>query len=128
METDCWLLPRTVSRPNTSWLLDGEWHFALDPDDRGLSEGWFFGYTYALTEFWPGTVETHLAQHPPSGDAPQQDQIVAWYEREFVLPAQNGSVMPALYQLTFGACGYQTRVWLIGQPLHKLLRISTFSK
>lgn len=113
-------LPRAVSRPNTSWLLDGEWRFSPDPDDQGFSEGWFFGHTYAHTAQWPGTVETHMAQNPPSGDVPPTSQIVAWYEREFVLPEPDGSVKPTLYQLTVGACGYEARVWLNDQLLRTI--------
>jgi hypothetical protein len=48
-----------------------------------------------------------------------QDQVVAWYEREFPLPERvngNGS-SHSLLQLTFGACGYETRVWLNGTLL-----------
>ena len=31
-------LPRSVLRPNQYELLNGEWRFALDPEDRGLRE------------------------------------------------------------------------------------------
>ena len=33
-------LPRAVSRSNSYQLLDGEWHFEIDADDRGLRDGW----------------------------------------------------------------------------------------
>jgi len=36
-------LPRAVLRSNKFILLDGEWCFALDADDKGLQEGWHLG-------------------------------------------------------------------------------------
>jgi beta-galactosidase/beta-glucuronidase len=46
--------------------------------------------------------------------------VVAWYERDFQVPE---SCLPStdwLTQLTFGACGYETRVWLNGQLLRTI--------
>jgi beta-galactosidase/beta-glucuronidase len=99
-------------------LLDGEWRFAVDQEDRGLSEGWYLGHEYEGTANWPGSIEQHMAnaKEPASG---WQDKVVAWYEREFPRPEYtNGNGMPHnMIQLTFGACGYETRVWLNGFPL-----------
>lgn len=53
-------LPRAVQRPaNAKYLLDGDWHFSLDPDDRGLTEKWYLGHPYTQTAQWPGTVEAY---------------------------------------------------------------------
>jgi beta-galactosidase/beta-glucuronidase len=42
--------------------------------------------------------------------------VTAWYERDFAVPDEwRESRHPV--QLTFGACGYETRVWLNGMPL-----------
>lgn len=112
-------LPRTVVRPNDFVLLDGEWRFDLDLQDRGLREHWYLGHAYPHVAHWPGSVEAHLAAardvqlHTP----PWQDHVVAWYEREFTLPPDWGSTPTRLAQVTFGACGYETRVWLNGQRL-----------
>ena len=43
--------------------------------------------------------------------------LTAWYEREFSIPDDWGAPEDSLTQLTFGACGYETRVWLNGTPL-----------
>lgn len=104
-------LPRAVLRSNSFMLLDGEWRFALDPQDRGLADRWHLGHTYTDTAQWPGSIE---AQMEKTGGK-WQDKVVAWYEREFPLPEmmQNGSAH-SLLQLTFGACGYETTVWLNG--------------
>ena len=113
-------LPRAVIRANSPVLLDGEWRFAIDLEDKGLQEGWYLGYKYEETAQWPGAIEEHMAaakgQELP---AAWQDHVVAWYERDFPLPQRvngNGS-SHSLLQLTFGACGYETRVWLNGISL-----------
>jgi hypothetical protein len=112
-------LPRAVLRPNAYQLLDGEWTFALDLEDRGMHEGWHLGHQYERTATWPGSVEAHMAeakeqqQHTPLW----QDKVIVWYEREFTLPQGQGTPAQSLFQLTFGACGYETRVWLNGRLL-----------
>lgn len=109
-------LPRAVSRPNAYQLLDGEWQFAIDADDRGLTDTWYLGHDYQRTAHWPGSIESHMAQAKDQM-ATWQDKVVAWYERAFTLPPVGESPAPGVFQLTFGACGYETRVWLNGQPL-----------
>ncbi len=106
-------LPRAVFRPNSFILLDGEWKFALDSDDKGLSEGWHLGHDYVQTADWPGTVTAHMLQ--AKLEVPEiTDKIVAWYEREFSLPENEQPLPNSIIQLTFGACGYETQVWLNG--------------
>ena len=114
-------LPRAVSRANNYLLLDGTWRFEIDANDTGLRENWFLCHTYEHTADWPGSVENHMASagqqaHPASW----QDKVVAWYEREFDLPASAEDDPHSLFQLTFGACGYETRVWLNGFPLQTI--------
>lgn len=113
-------LPRAVLRTNSFMLLDGEWKFALDTDDRGLQEAWYLGHQYNQTAHWPGSIEEHMSH----GEVQTrwQDKIVAWYEREFPLPelAHENGDKNLLVQLTFGACGYETSVWLNGQLLRTI--------
>jgi beta-galactosidase/beta-glucuronidase len=116
------LLPRAVLRPNEYVLLDGEWRFALDPNDRGMLDRWFLGHSFDGTAHWPGSIEAHLEQakgrsEPATG---WQDKVVAWYEREFTLPTRIEPQERCMIQLTFGACGYETRVWLNGHPLRTI--------
>lgn len=117
-------LPRAVLRPNSYMLLDGEWRFSLDTDDHGLRERWYLGHTYEHTAHWPGSVEDHLKQaHEHVQSTPWHDKVVVWYERDFVLPERdlNGTgVAQSMFQLTFGACGYETQVWLNGRRLHTI--------
>ncbi|GAB3528771.1 glycoside hydrolase family 2 [Pontibacter brevis] len=114
-------LPRAVLRPNTHYLLDGQWHFALDNEDRGLQEAWYLGHRYEHTAHWPGSVEAHMAaaKGQQYQAQPWQDKVIAWYEREFPRPERSPS-SPSMFQITFGACGYETRVWLNGRLLRTL--------
>jgi beta-galactosidase/beta-glucuronidase len=112
-------LPRAVTRRNFFELLDGEWLFDLDLEDKGLEAGWHLGHEYSRTAVWPGSIEAHMASaRELQQEAPRwQDTVVAWYEREFSLPDSVRLPAKCMYQITFGACGYETRVWLNGQPL-----------
>jgi beta-galactosidase/beta-glucuronidase len=111
-------LPRAVLRPNEHVLLDGEWKFDIDPNDLGMQEMWCINHGFTKTAHWPGSVEEHIAQAQKNTES-WRDKIVVWYEREFELPQQNESEKKpdSLLQLTFGACGYETRVWLNGHAL-----------
>jgi beta-galactosidase/beta-glucuronidase len=101
-------LPRTIARSGETLLLDGIWNFELDLHNRGLKEHWEKGHTYAGKAHWPGSLESQIEE----GRAlPWEDEIVAWYEREFEVP---GAWNAELVQVTFGAVGYETRVWLNG--------------
>ncbi|MDQ3327275.1 MAG: glycoside hydrolase family 2 [Chloroflexota bacterium] len=108
-------LPRSVVRPSGHVLLDGAWRFALDLEDQGLSANWQDGHEYAQTATLPGLLEQHLEND--QGSVPSLDSVAAWYEREFDAPADWADARERIVQLTFGACGYETRVWLNGQPL-----------
>ncbi len=111
-------LPRAVLRPNSFILLDGEWKFSLDAEDKGLQEGWHLEHQFEHVATWPGSVESHITEAKkqlPSSF--WQDKVVVWYEREFPLPEKNNHGHRSMLQLTFGACGYETQVWLNGFPL-----------
>lgn len=114
-------LPRAVMRSNEFILLDGEWNFAIDYDDKGLAENWYIKHQYQNVANWPGSVESEMLKRK----LPQQfwqDNVVVWYEREFHRPlfANSDGRGSSTLQLTFGACGYETRVWLNGLPLETI--------
>lgn len=115
-------LPRSVTRPTAYVSLDGEWRFDVDTADVGLSEQWFLGHEYHSTASWPGSIEKHLAslRESRAAGSPWRDEVVVWYERDFELPARWVGAGDRLSQLTFGACGYETRVWLNGHPLQTI--------
>jgi beta-galactosidase/beta-glucuronidase len=111
-------LPRVVLRSNDFMLLDGEWRFSLDPDNKGLREGWHLGHGYDHTAQWPGSVEMHMAEAKGQQQAPGwHDKVIVWYEREFPHPKLDKNMSHSMFQITFGACGYETRVWLNGRLL-----------
>ena len=109
-------LPRSVIRPNSFLLLDGEWNFEVDKDNRGLADNWNITHQYHDTAHWPGSVEAHMSEEK---EASWMDQIIVWYERNFPLPQVNAgdNTAKSQLQLTFGACGYETMVWLNGHLL-----------
>lgn len=117
-------LPRSVVRRTPFQLLDGEWKFEHDADDRGLTEHWYAAHDYHRTAPFPASVESQLAaakdRTDVGADVADSGQVVAWYEREFHVPEPCLATHDALTQLTFGACGYETRVWLNGQPLRTI--------
>lgn len=112
------LLPRAVIRPNEFMLLDGEWKFSSDFDDRGLMESWQLHHDYPHHVTWPGSVEEHLKHTTDEGKG-WFDKYTVWYERDFPIPiAYKDQRSPScMFQLTFGACGYETMVWLNGHAL-----------
>lgn len=113
-------LPRSITRPNAYLLLNGEWHFEIDLEDKGLVEKWYLAHAYSRTAIWPGSVEAHMAaaKDLQQQSAPAwQDSVVAWYEREFTIPEEWSTEPDSITQISFGACGYETRVWLNGQLL-----------
>ena len=107
-------LPRSVVRRGEFALLDGTWRFALDLEDRGLAERWYLGHAYAGSARWPASIESQIEAGQAAAGA---GDVVAWYEREFEVPAEWLAAPEAVVQITFGACGYETRVWLNGAPL-----------
>ncbi|MFL5928660.1 MAG: glycoside hydrolase family 2 protein [Gaiellaceae bacterium] len=109
--------PRSIVRPGAFVLLDGEWRFERDPDNCGLTERWYVAHEFSGTAHWPGSVALDIeADEAASGDGAGDHETIAWYERDFEIPRE-WSDSPHPVQLTFGACGYETRVWLNGVPL-----------
>ena len=89
--------PRSIVRPGAFLLLDGEWRFERDVEDRGLAERWYEAHEFEQTENWPGSVAEQIeADAGDSGGATDDDRdaadaqddpdVVAWYEREFEIP------------------------------------------
>lgn len=85
-----------------------------------MREAWYLGHRYEYTAHWPGSVETHMAAARGQQQSPAwQDKVIAWYEREFPRPERKTS-SPSMFQITFGASGYETRVWLNGRLLRTI--------
>jgi hypothetical protein len=112
-------LPRAVSRANVYELLDGSWQFSLDRDNRGIEDRWFETHQYTEVADWPGSIEEQLEKHGHAPGTTWNDSVIAWYERTFPHPGRLGPDGQATsnWQITFGACGYETMVWLNGRLL-----------
>lgn len=112
------MIPRAVIRTNEFMLLDGEWNFSPDPENVGIEESWQLNRQHEYKVNWPGSVEEHLKQTTGHPDG-WSEQYVVWYERDFPLPKRSSeeNAPNCMFQLTFGACGYETMVWINGHPL-----------
>lgn len=110
-------IPRAVIRPNTQVLLDGAWHFAIDTEDVGLAEAWYSAHNYQEMAYWPGSIEDHISYGKENPQSSWKGKVVVWYERDFPMPLHENKDHHDMLQLTFGACGYETQVWLNGTPL-----------
>jgi len=113
-------LPRSILRREAFVLLDGDWRFTLDVENQGLKKKWFVKHNYTVTANFPGSIESYFAAvqdfKEESNLYATSDDVIAWYERDFSVP-EEWTKEGKLTQLTFGACGYETRVWLNGSPL-----------
>ena len=108
-------LPRAVSRTTDFQLLDGNWNFEIDTRENGIHENWHLGHHYVHIALWPGSIEDHMTEAATDdGVKKWHDKVVAWYEREFTLDENPNDSPTSMWQLTFGACGYKTEVWLNG--------------
>ena len=95
----------------SGWIdLCGQWGFAFDDDDRGLSARWQNGSNaFDLTITVPYPPESEL-----SGVWSPQPHPVAWYRRDFDAPP----VAPGhRLVLNFGAVDYAASVWVNGVPV-----------
>jgi beta-galactosidase/beta-glucuronidase len=88
--------------------LGGEWGFAFDDDDCGLSERWFErADVFDRKIIVPFPPESRLSGIQDTGFHP-----VVWYRREFTL--DDGLPEGAL-KLHFGAVDYKASVWVNGR-------------
>ena len=93
-----------------AWLnLNGRWAFQMDPQNRGMTQGWFdSGLPQPTQVVVPYAVESAASEIHDSAPAD-----VLWYEREFVNPAE----WDARVMLRVGACDHWTRVFINGQEV-----------
>lgn len=88
--------------------LNGEWAFAFDPEDDGLTSGWEKGdktFPKKITVPFPWGSKL-------SGQDDEAD--IGWYQREITIP--DGWSNKRTF-LTIGASDWETHVWLDGQLL-----------
>lgn len=96
-----------------AWVnLNGQWDFAFDPDDVGVSRQWFVPGKHPLDRkiVVPFPWESRL-----SGIADTEYKGVAWYSREITLP-DGPEWKDRNVWLVIGACDFEAKVWVNGQP------------
>lgn len=89
--------------------LNGEWEFAFDDADEGLTLGWHDGRQFPLRITVPFAYQTAL-----SGINDKSIHEVVWYARSFELPDE-------FYKrdllLNFGAVDYACTIWINGHEV-----------
>ena len=111
--------PRSVVRAGAYLLLDGQWRFEQDDEDCGLIGALVHGSRLRPHRPLAGLCQAGrrgrgAGNRAGSGEA--ADSVIVWFERDFTVPEEwHEGGHPVL--LTFGACGYETRVWLNGTLL-----------
>ena len=90
------------------WMnLNGEWQFAFDEKDQGLTENW-----QAPGKALPLSITVPFAhQTPASGLNDQRISNVIWYKRAFLLPE---TMKGRRVLLRFGAVDFRCQVYVNG--------------
>ena len=101
--------PRPILVRDQWQSLHGHWLFRVDPDNRGLSDGWFDGqWDDAQTITVPFSVESAA-----SGITEAEGAAVLWYQREVIKPeAWDSSLV-----VRIGASDFLTRVFVNGKEV-----------
>jgi len=114
MTSDLRKIPRPeYPRPQfvrSEWLnLNGEWEFAFDDHDLGVTQGWALGLPFERRIVVPFPYQSML-----SGIDEKEVHEILWYARNFELPATWAGMNVLLH---FGAVDYQSTVWINGQEV-----------
>ena len=92
------------------WLnLNGEWEFAFDDSDQGVTQGWAERRKFEKKIIVPFAYQTEL-----SGINDKSIHEVLWYAREFEVPSDWEGMDVLLH---FGAVDYRTVVWINGREV-----------
>lgn len=94
----------TTSFRRQQTYLEGYWDFIVDPDDRGLDEGWHERLPAGSQQVWvPGVWNTLRSYLNYEG--------IAWYHTPISLSECSAAV------IQFAAVTHQANIWLDGEPL-----------
>jgi beta-galactosidase len=117
------LMPSS-SRPEVN--LNGEWGFALDPRDMGISEGWYrsnLGDAITVPGSWE---EQGYGERPPENiggwTKRRSYEGVAWYQRDVDLP---GDWPAGRTWLQLDRVGWQSTLWVDDNKVGTCDSIST---
>ena len=89
--------------------LNGEWEFAFDDKDEGLTLGWGLGLQLSGRILVPFSYQCSL-----SGVNEKSIHEIIWYARSFRVPSDWGGLNILLH---FGAVDYECTVWVNGQEV-----------
>lgn len=101
--------PRPQFARSLWFNLNGEWEFAFDDADEGISQGWHDGRQLPLRITVPFAYQT-----PLSGVNDKSVHEVVWYATSFELPELFHS---RDLLLNFGAVDYASTVWVNGHEV-----------
>jgi len=95
--------------------LDGQWHFALDPEKVGDSQGW-----HRASAVGPQSWERVVVPHTWQVSASSADyRGIAWYRRSFDAPAHWAD---KTVRIEFEAVTHSATVWVNGEQVGEHLR------
>jgi beta-galactosidase/beta-glucuronidase len=103
--------PRPHFDRSHAWLnLNGEWEFAPDPGDAGLSERWYANAESA----WPATITVPFPWEHPASGVERHWLPIGWYRRWLQRPSGWSDQRAILH---FGAVHHRADVWVNGRHL-----------
>ena len=105
--------PRPLLQRDAWQDLSGEWEFAFDDEDRGLTGGWPQGFAADRTIRVPFSYETRC-----SGIGDPAHHPVLWYQKTIDLSSAWGSFTDTeTLLLHFEGADFETAVWANGRSL-----------
>lgn len=100
--------------------LAGQWKFALDPKNVGITERWF-DKTLPETVMLPGSTDSNRkgVRNTRKPDLQHLSRLYeytgpAWYQREITIPREWEGKRVVLF---LERCHWETQVWLDGRPM-----------
>ena len=96
--------------PEGRYLMDGDWLFRLDNEDRGVKQHYM---RQSSSEGWK-TVKVPNVWN--LGDSSNQSMAggIGWYRKDFELPNADSALK---WAVRFESVNYRSRVWLNGRPI-----------
>jgi len=93
-----------------AWVnLNGQWDFALDPDETGEEDGWFND-----TSSFDRKITVPFSWAAPLSGIAEPDVDVGWYSRTFLVPGGDTWSGKRIF-IVIGASDFGTKVWLNGK-------------
>jgi hypothetical protein len=92
-----------------TWInLNGQWDFALDPEEKGELDAW-----YNDPAAFDRRITVPFSWASPMSGVAEKDVHIGWYRRDVAIPNDNSWKDKRIF-LVIGACDFATEVWLNG--------------